>query len=1728
MLLRFRKIVSVFLCFLIVMGLFPVLPNAGRATAEGETENIMEIISAEVTYENVYSNSYTDHFLYSDAFFLRKSSQSNPGLSIASAYLSAAVYQENSIRNVLVNEMKFEEIASDFPRATQENPHTIGYFIAKKDVVLQEEEYTIYSVCVRGTPASAEWISNFDIGMADDHFGFSFVAFQIADVLRNIVSTPKERTILWITGHSRGAAVANFVAGYLCNNKLLADTDQIYAFTYATPNVSQQTKNYSGIRNYVNLADFVTRVPLQSQWGFNRYGTSYSLSNSGTVEKEMKSYFQKASGHKYQGFARSHTDLLIRQMESYAPSVEDYYIPRTDSCGGHDPELFINGIAHALMGDIFTGLVKIGLQITSLHAVGIFANFIGTDIAGAIQVVTDNDVHNPLFQFLPFKHAHSKESYIGYMLAMYEDALDEQIAYIKDIYKYPFSIFTTQGGTVDASINGDYSQSERVFLSAAADPGYVFSHWTCENGTILHPRYASTTLAMPAGSASATAHFVPWSCSSYLSGTTSDPVCKSILTIERDTAGPSAFQFPEVAICIIGKDQQTVEKAEFMDHEGTFVCTSEMIAGTVNTVSNEKQHHTYAFPLSSFIDDGGQCPVISQGDLWYCKWQFAIGGEYHFTAVQPLQLTGWYDLTVNDTSSESYAKVKDTQTDALLEGTVKLQPDTSVGRVGCLLSSDRNDLINYYPPAPGMGIYPQGNGKSPLQVQQSQHIRIEHDESNAYNYAKLSYTAQGTGINGFDTELNPATTYYYRFFIRQSMGGDDAEFVFSDIQSFVTSGASDGNYQLTLAASEGGTVDASVSGSYAANTSVSLSAIPDEGYFFDGWFSNNAGVFDSAHRQNATFTMPSNDVTVTARFSSTPRYSLSVSPSCLDFGKENYPVITSIFFDSKKATITNTGNQTIDLNPITVPQHYSAFFLTEETSLAPGESYSFMIGPKSMLPVGCYDTLMPISSFPFSATACLELKYIVNDNPNTPKLYQLNLAADDGGYINNSVSGSYLSGETIRLSAVARPGFRFAGWACDPAGTLANPHSVSTIFTMPPINTTVTAMFERDYEANWDVELTPDVSDNDVQLSSTFRFPNGHEPGLIGCFMGTDYKSVLNATPESHDGAWMVSSDGSNYTQFYEEDCKGVSVFYTAQGTGDKGFGQMLQPASTYYYKFFGRLDGQSTLYASPTQSFTTTHDTVPDTFTYTKLTSTTCAINGYLGNADVLFIPSKLDGLTVTSIEMNACITSDCSAIILPDTLTSIGASAFWQCNNLRSVTLPASVTSFSGYSFADCGSLANIYVKQGHPVYYTINGVLFKEDMLVYYPAGRKATQYTIPDSTRILAPAAFHFNDSLTMLRLCEGMEVISSDTFYECSSLTDLWLPYSLNSIEEWAFFNMDRMNLHGYANTYAQRWCEQNGEFTFYERSDLPKFLYRRDGASTYSLQSNGCTITGYNGDQEHLVIPETLHGMTVTHIAQGAFTDAAFTTVTLPDTLVSIADGAFVNCDNLVELRIPKNVETISASSFEGCEKLAFLYAAEDNPSFASKDGMLLSKNGNTLLIYPAGRTNASYTLPDSISALQPFAFRDSQHLISLSLPEGITSLAADTFNGSQSIEQILFPNTLSSINANAFRGMASFTAHVYKDSPAHRWFAAQSDIPYVLRTSASDIVTLPGKLTVIQADAFRASGFKAIRIPDSCLVIRSGAFADCENLEEVYLPADIHGVEDGAFPDGVRIIYEH
>ena len=262
--------------------------------------------------------------------------------------------------------------------------------------------------------------------------------------------------------------------------------------------------------------------------------------------------------------------------------------------------------------------------------------------------------------------------------------------------------------------------------------------------------------------------------------------------------------------------------------------------------------------------------------------------------------------------------------------------------------------------------------------------------------------------------------------------------------------------------------------------------------------------------------------------------------------------------------------------------------------------------------------------------------------------------------------------------------------------------------------------------------------------------------------------------------------------------------------------------------------------------------------FEYSVLDDGTVEITKYIGSAEKVEIPEKINGKSVTSIGNYAFeYCENITSVTIPDSVTSIGFRVFSNCTSLTSITIPNSVTSISGEAFENCTSLTAINVASENSNYVSVNGVLYNKDKttIICYPAGKKDNNYKIPDSVTEIDDYAFN-----------------------GCISLSSVTIPNSVTSIGVYAF-----------------EYCASLKSITIPDSVPLV-------GPGAFSNCTNLTSVTIQNG---------------VMYIGNEAFANCtSLTGITIPDSVTWIGRYSFDGCTSLTSITIPNSVTSIGKKAF--------------------------------------------------------------------------------------------------------------------------------------------------------------------------------------------------------------------
>jgi len=336
------------------------------------------------------------------------------------------------------------------------------------------------------------------------------------------------------------------------------------------------------------------------------------------------------------------------------------------------------------------------------------------------------------------------------------------------------------------------------------------------------------------------------------------------------------------------------------------------------------------------------------------------------------------------------------------------------------------------------------------------------------------------------------------------------------------------------------------------------------------------------------------------------------------------------------------------------------------------------------------------------------------------------------------------------------------------------------------------------------------------------------------------------------------------------------------------------------------------------------------------------------IGNTRTSYIiPDSVTSIGYSAFEYCDSLTST----TIPDSVTRIGDDAFSSCNNLTSITIPDSVTSIGSYAFYNTA-----YYKDSNN---WTDGVLYIGNHLIRtefsisgaytIKSGTKTiadrafyecyslTSVIIPDSVISIGNFAFYECDSLTSIIIPDSVISIGDSAFYDCDSLTSITIGNSVTSIDFWAFYSCDSLTSITIPDSvtnighHAFSFCCSLTSITVdadneYYSNDSYGVLFNKDKTELIQYP-NGKTRTSY-------IIPDS-----VTSIWSSAFAFCdGLTSVTIPDSVMDIGNCAFEGCYNLTSVTIGKGVEIIYWGAFYQCGNLRSVYYSGTKEDWAKID----------------------------------------------------------------------------------------------------------------------------------------------------------------------------------------------
>ncbi len=398
---------------------------------------------------------------------------------------------------------------------------------------------------------------------------------------------------------------------------------------------------------------------------------------------------------------------------------------------------------------------------------------------------------------------------------------------------------------------------------------------------------------------------------------------------------------------------------------------------------------------------------------------------------------------------------------------------------------------------------------------------------------------------------------------------------------------------------------------------------------------------------------------------------------------------------------------------------------------------------------------------------------------------------------------------------------------------------------------------------------------------------------------------------------------------------------------------------------------------------------------------------------------------------------------------------------------------------------------------------------------------TSVVIPNTVTKIDDFAFYIrynyreSSELASITIPNSVTEIGQQAFDGCTALTSISIPESVKTIGKWAFNACTGLTKAEF--TSIEHLCKINFLTTDSNPLYYAHHLYIAGKEVTTCTIPNSTTelVNTFAGwtELKSITIPNS-----VTKIGDGAFVGCTgLSAITIPSSVTEIG-SAFSGCTGLSTITIPNSVITIGSSAFSGCTGLSAITIPNSVTTIGSS-----AFSGCTGL--------STITIPNSVTAILSDAFSDCTGLSTITIPNSVTTIGSSAFSGCTGLSTITIPNSVTTIGGSAF---SDCTGLMIVNIPAiPNWIAidkGRNMFPENVSLYANgekvdfkSIFTgdyvIPASVTKIGSRTFEdCTGLTSVTFPETLTTIGQSAFEGCTGLTSVTFPASIENIGDAFY----------
>lgn len=330
-----------------------------------------------------------------------------------------------------------------------------------------------------------------------------------------------------------------------------------------------------------------------------------------------------------------------------------------------------------------------------------------------------------------------------------------------------------------------------------------------------------------------------------------------------------------------------------------------------------------------------------------------------------------------------------------------------------------------------------------------------------------------------------------------------------------------------------------------------------------------------------------------------------------------------------------------------------------------------------------------------------------------------------------------------------------------------------------------------------------------------------------------------------------------------------------------------------------------------------------------------------------------------------------------------------------------------------------------------------------------------------------------DSLKSINIPSGIKAIGSGAFEYCSNLSSVNIPDTVEEIQSDAFVFCKSLS-----NIVIPDSVKKIGESAFNSCYSLTNVTLPKD----VDVISSG--LFYYCDSLETVNYSDK-----VKKIGNNAFYNCKkLKSVKIPDNMTKIGEGTFEGCSSITSIKLPSKLKTIEKDAFKGCKSLK------------------------------------SISIPKTVTSIGKSAFRNCQKISKISIPTNVTKIKDNTFYGCKGLKTVNISKNITDISSYAFGACTGLKSiNVDKNNKKYTTvngsvYNKKKDTLVIYPCGRTSSYTVAKGTKYIDKKSFLGATVKKVVLPNTVKKIYSEAFAQCENLNNIYIPSSVTYIAPGAF----------